>query len=168
MPEHDDPTFAVRPGELAAPVAIALAAELRVAMLDHLRAALPCEGCGLLAAAPADGGAVRAVRFYPGTNVDASTIRYTMDPVEVFAAFRDMRAQGWHLAAIVHSHPATPASPSPTDLREAFYPEAVMVIVSFAAVPPAMRAWRVWPPSLGPRPTPVEVPIVLGPTSSPR
>jgi proteasome lid subunit RPN8/RPN11 len=82
-----------------------------------------------------------------------------MDPVEVLAAFRDLDANGWTLGAIVHSHPATPPMPSPTDLREAFYPEALMLIVSFAAVPPVMRAWRL--AAASPPLVAAEVPIVL-------
>ena len=140
-------------------------------------AAAPLEGVGLLAVVD-EGDATRAVRFYPGTNVDRSPTRYTMDPAEVLAAFRDIDANGWRLGAIVHSHPATPPLPSPTDLREAFYPEALLVIVGLAGHatprrhpapctrPPAARAWR-----LGPRPEPapaeagavtaVEVPLVV-------
>jgi proteasome lid subunit RPN8/RPN11 len=119
--------------------------QLRQEMLDHLQANLPNEGCGLLAVKHNGDQAVIATRFYPGTNRDASPTRYTMDPAEVFAAFRDLAAQGWSLGAIVHSHPATPPTPSPTDVREAFYPEALMLIVSFATDPPVMRAWCVSP-----------------------
>ncbi|MCC6313996.1 MAG: peptidase, partial [Thermomicrobiales bacterium] len=53
------------------------------AIIDHLRAALPNEGCGLLATEPAG---TRAMRFYPGTNVAASPTRYTMAPEEVLTA----------------------------------------------------------------------------------
>jgi proteasome lid subunit RPN8/RPN11 len=131
---------------------------LTAGIVAHLRASLPCEGCGLLAVRQERDGTAIATRFYPGTNLDASPTRYTMDPVEVLAAFRDLDANDWTLGAIVHSHPATPPAPSPTDLREAFYPEALMVIVSFAAAPPTIRAWRL--PSTSPSGSAVEVPIV--------
>lgn len=110
-------------------------------VVAHLRGALPNEGCGLLAVELDDPTQVTA--FYPGDNIDASPTRYTMDPVAVLAAFRAMDARGWRLGAIVHAHPATPASPSPTDLREAFYPSALMLIVSFAGSEPEVRAWAV-------------------------
>ena len=119
-----------------------LGSDIAGAILAHLRTALPQEGCGLLAVRLGGDGAAVATRFYPGTNLDASPTRYTMDPGEVLAAHRDIEANEWTLGAIVHSHPATPPTPSPTDLREAFYPEALMVIVSFAAGLPTMRAWR--------------------------
>jgi len=86
-----------------------------------------------------------------------------MDPAEVMAAFRDLAAHGWSLGAIVHSHPATPPTPSPTDLREAFYPEALMLIVSFGVDPPVLRAWCAQlPPALVDA---YEVPII-GPDCS--
>jgi proteasome lid subunit RPN8/RPN11 len=125
----------------AAPAALILDRALRRRILAHLLAALPHEGCGLLATVPA-GEDERAVRFYPGTNLDASPVRYTMDPAEVLAALRDIEGHGWRLGAIVHSHPATPPTPSATDLREARYPGALLLIVSFGGVAPAMRAWR--------------------------
>jgi proteasome lid subunit RPN8/RPN11 len=144
---------------LAPPLVLRLSAETHGAVLAHLRAALPHEGCGLLAVRRGESGTAIATRFYPGTNRDASPTRYTMDPVEVLAAFRDLDANGWSLGAIVHSHPATPPTPSPTDLREAFYPEALMIIVSFAAVSPVARAWRL--SALSPPGPAVEVPIVI-------
>jgi proteasome lid subunit RPN8/RPN11 len=122
-------------------------------ILTHLRVSLPNEGCGLLATRRGDnlagrGEPERAIRFYPGTNIDDSVTRYTMDPIEVLAALRDMEANGWRLGAIVHSHPASPPTPSPTDLREAHYQGALMIIVSFAARDPAARAWAINPPSI--------------------
>lgn len=119
-------------------------------IVAHLGDSLPREGCGLLATAArasesAMGDAEWVMQFYPGANIDASVSRYTMDPVEVLAAFRDMEAHGWRLGAIVHSHPATPPTPSPTDLREAYYPGALMLIVSFRAAAPEVRAWRIDP-----------------------
>ena len=52
-------------------------------VVAHLRAALPNEGCGLLAVALDD--ATRVTAFCPGDNVDASPTRFTMDPVAVLA-----------------------------------------------------------------------------------
>jgi hypothetical protein len=66
----------------------------------------------------------------------------------VLAALRDMETNGWRLGAIVHSHPASPPTPSPTDLREAHYQGALMMIVSFAAHDPVARAWVIDPPPL--------------------
>ena len=80
--------------------------------------------------------------FYPGTNIDRSPTRYTMDPAEVLAAFKSMREKGTVLGAIVHSHPGSPPTPSPTDLAEAYYPEALLVIVSFASGEPVVRVWQ--------------------------
>lgn len=121
------------------PSELALSETLRDQIITHLRSALPNEGCGLVAVN--DKGA--AVRFYPGENLDASPKRFTMDPVIVIAAFKDMEAHGWRLGAIAHSHPRTPATPSVTDLREAHYPSALMLICSFASEEPELRAWAV-------------------------
>ncbi|MBA2247979.1 MAG: M67 family metallopeptidase [Chloroflexia bacterium] len=128
-------------------------------ILAHLRGALPHEGVGLLAVhGLAEGrAALEVTRFYPGTNAEASASRFTMDPTDVIAAFRDIDERGWRLGAIVHSHPHGPAVPSPTDLREARYPDALMVIVSLAAPVPEIGAW--WIGSPGERLVPVRVPV---------
>lgn len=127
---------------------LVLPAAIREEILIHLLEATPNEGVGLLAVTAPErvdgrGLLARATHFFPGTNIDASPSRFTMDPAEVVAAFREMHEAGWQLGAIVHSHIAGPPRPSTTDLREAHYPDALMLIVSFADQPAQMRAWRV-------------------------
>lgn len=121
---------------------------IRDEVMIHLLAAAPNEGVGLLAVGEPfrdedDLHAVEVARFYPGTNVDRSPSRYTMAPVEVVRALRDMREAGLRLGAIVHSHLKGPATPSATDVREAHYPDALMMIVSFAVQPATTGVWRV-------------------------
>ena len=124
------------------PTMLRIGRQMFDAVVAHLTAGLPNEAVGLLAVRD-EGPVAVAVHFYPGTNVDGSPTRYTMEPAEVLAAFRDIAANEWRFGAIVHSHPATPPAPSETDLREAFYPEALLVIVGLANEVPAVRAWRV-------------------------
>lgn len=110
------------------------------AMVDHALAAQPNESVGLLAAT-GDGRALVAAAWFPGTNVDASPMRYTMDCTEVEVAVERMARSGWTLGAIVHSHPDDPAVPSETDRREYRYPNALMGIISLAAAHPDLRMW---------------------------
>jgi [CysO sulfur-carrier protein]-S-L-cysteine hydrolase len=106
-------------------------------MVNHLREWLPNEGCGLIAMSGA-----RAAKLYPGTNVERSPIRYEMDPKEVFRALREIDARGWRLGAIFHSHPASEAYPSSTDLALMYDPNVFMVIVSFAGDDPEAGVFR--------------------------
>jgi proteasome lid subunit RPN8/RPN11 len=130
------------------------------AVAAHLTAGLPNEAVGLLAVRD-EGPVAIAVHFYPGTNVDGSPTRYTMEPAEVLAAFRDIAANEWRFGAIVHSHPATPPAPSETDLREAYYPEALLVIVGLANEVPTIRAWGVEFGSDGTAVAAVEVDVAI-------
>jgi len=41
-----------------------------------------------------------------------------------------MRAEGWQHLGIYHSHPTGENAPSPRDIEQAYYPEAVSLIVS--------------------------------------
>lgn len=100
--------------------------------------AAPLEACGLLA-----GQGTRVTRFYPLTNADASAEHFSMLPGEQFAAVKAMRADGVKMLAIWHSHPATPARMSQEDLRLAFTPEAVYVILSLAGETPTLGACTV-------------------------
>jgi proteasome lid subunit RPN8/RPN11 len=114
------------------------------AIIAHLHAWLPAEGCGLIATSfEPDGNAERVERFYPGSNVRRSSTSFEMDPKEVVTALKQIEANGWRLGAIVHAHPTPTATPSDTDLRQAFYPGALMAIVSFKDATPELRAWHV-------------------------
>ena len=96
-------------------------------MVEAARKAVPNEACGLL-------GGVDGVAsmFYELRNADESNEHYTMLPEEQFAAVKEMRADGKRMLAIWHSHPETPARMSEEDLRLAFTPDVVYVIVSLA------------------------------------
>ena len=57
---------------------------------------------------------------------------YRLDPKEQFQAFNEFDELGWELGGIFHSHTHTEAYPSPTDRAQAFYPEALYLLVSLA------------------------------------
>ena len=109
-------------------------------MIEHLREVHPHEGCGLIAF---DNNG-EPVKIYPGTNILRSSSRYRMSDIEVLRAVDDMDRQGWWLGAIYHSHPNSQPVPSTTDLREANWPDALMLIASRLTNPtPDLRAYRV-------------------------
>jgi proteasome lid subunit RPN8/RPN11 len=97
------------------------------AIVAHARADHPDEACGLVALK--DG---RPTRVIPMTNVERSPTFYVMDSGELFRAFRSMRDNGEddEEFVIYHSHTATEAYPSRTDVAIAAYPDAHYVLVS--------------------------------------
>lgn len=109
------------------------------ALLAHGRREEPNEACGYLAADP--DGVVR--RHFELDNIDAAPDHYTMSPAEQFAVIRRIREEGLQLAAVYHSHPATPARPSVEDLRLAHDPGIIYVIVSMLAGVAPVRAFRI-------------------------
>jgi proteasome lid subunit RPN8/RPN11 len=118
-----------------------IASSVLDAMTAHARAELPNECCGLLV-----GSIGRVDESVPTRNLAASPTRFEINPREHFELIRRLRAAGdtQQIVGAYHSHPSTPAVPSPTDLAEAYYPEFVYVIVSL--IDPAradVRAYRV-------------------------
>ena len=106
----------------------------------HAKQADPAECCGLI------GGAGELVQsIYPLRNVAADTVvSYEAAPEDLFAAQRQMRERSEELLAIYHSHPrAAEPEPSETDVRLAFYPQAVYLIVGLAGPQPVVRAFRI-------------------------
>lgn len=108
------------------------------AMLEHGRREEPNEACGYLAAKD---GVV--CRHFELTNIDAAPEHYSMDPAEQFATIRRMREEGLHVAAMYHTHPATPARPSVEDIRLAHDPGMIYVIVSLMAGMDPARAFTI-------------------------
>ena len=92
--------------------------EAYVAILDHAHRSLPDECCGLLIGV-AGGPCVRVTRAWPARNLRQSPTRYLIDPADHFAAIRTARRAGLAVVGAYHSHPASPPSPSATDVREA-------------------------------------------------
>ncbi|HZI17953.1 MAG TPA: M67 family metallopeptidase [Pyrinomonadaceae bacterium] len=116
----------------------ALAAEVEA----HAREALPRECCGLVG-----GRWPEAETVYRLRNVARDPlVAYEADPQELFAAQRRMRARGESLVAVYHSHPrARDPVPSPTDVKLAFYPAAVYLIIGFGEDGGAVvRAFRIY------------------------
>ena len=136
----------VHPG----PAAAAIPATMIQALIDHARAGVPNEACGVIVGdRPAvDGG--RALRWEPVRNAAASPYRYEIHPDDLYrltVSTDDADEAFW---GIVHSHTHTPAVPSPTDIGLAFYPEALYILVSLAEDEadrgtdlPSVRAWRI-------------------------
>jgi len=99
-------------------------------MFTRARAAAPEECCGLLG-----GRGVRAESVYPLRNVaPRPEVAYEAAPEELFDAQRRMRVRGEMLAAVYHSHPrSAEPEPSATDVRLAFYPSAIYLIIGLDA-----------------------------------
>ena len=101
----------------------------------------PAECCGLIGGT--EDGTAKSI--YSLRNVAADkVVSYEAAPEDLFAAQRQMRERGEELLAIYHSHPrsAEPA-PSETDVRLAYYPQAVYFIVGLAGPQPVIRAFRI-------------------------
>jgi proteasome lid subunit RPN8/RPN11 len=91
----------------------------------------------------------RALNHYPTTNVEPENkqIRYLIDPHQQLKAEEEIDASGLEVLAIYHSHPKTPARPSPTDVSTAYYQDAFYVLVSFANYEhPDLRAYKIIKP----------------------
>ena len=134
-----DAERARHPGEAAE--GLRLSEEQAQAILEHVRAEYPNEACGLLG-----GKGGRVERVFPLPNAKPSPFAYEADPVAVLRAILEMEGQGWEPVplAIYHSHPHSAAFPSPTDVRLAYYPEAIYLIVSLEQPDkPSLRAFRI-------------------------
>ena len=110
-------------------------------IISHAREAAPEECCGLI------GGSIdgRAQTIYPSKNVATDPlVTYEAAAEDLFAAQRAMREAGEQLLAIYHSHPrAIDPEPSPTDVRLAYYPSAVYLIVGLGNKEGSLRAFRI-------------------------
>jgi proteasome lid subunit RPN8/RPN11 len=113
--------------------------EALAAIVAHARAEAPRECCGLLVGA--GGRIVEAVAL---PNVDpAPERRFQVDPRDHINLRRSLRGGARSIAGVYHSHPGSPAVPSPTDVAEALYPDFIYLIVSLLEAPAEARAYRI-------------------------
>ena len=96
-------------------------------IVAHARADHPDEACGVLAG-PAGSG--RPERFIPMTNAARSPTFYEFDSMELLHVWREMDDRDEEPVVIYHSHTATEACPSRTDISLASEPGAHYVLVS--------------------------------------
>ena len=109
------------------------------ALVAHARAEYPNEACALLAGR---GDAVERVYALP--NAEASPTFYVVEPKAQLRAMTEMDDLGLDLVGIFHSHVATEAYPSRTDVELAAYPDAAYLILSLADQDaPVLRAFRI-------------------------
>jgi proteasome lid subunit RPN8/RPN11 len=107
-------------------------------LIAHAREEAPNECCGMIGGS--DGS---AATVYRSINAEASPLRYSLDAQDQFRIMEEMEERGEELLAIYHSHTASAAYPSQTDVNLATYPDAVYVIVSLdeAEAPDVRGYW---------------------------
>lgn len=97
------------------------------AMVAHARRDHPDEACGVVAG-PA--GSDDPQRFVPMLNAARSPTFYEFDSLDLLHLYREMDDNDEEPVVIYHSHTATEAYPSPTDIAYASEPGAHYVLVS--------------------------------------
>jgi proteasome lid subunit RPN8/RPN11 len=107
-------------------------------MFAHAEKEAPVEACGYLA-----GTGEIVTRRYPMTNTDRSEEHFTLDPKEQFSVMKAVRQDCLEILAIYHSHPASPARPSDEDIRLAYDPAVVYVIVSLLGGARTIKGFRI-------------------------
>jgi proteasome lid subunit RPN8/RPN11 len=100
---------------------------IRDAILAHARADHPDEACGVVAGPI---GSDRPVRFIPMANAARSTTFYEFDSMDLLKLYREMDDHDEVPVVVYHSHTATEAYPSRTDVSYASEPDAHYVLVS--------------------------------------
>jgi proteasome lid subunit RPN8/RPN11 len=111
---------------------------VRDEIVAHARAGLPNEACGILAGL--DG---RVERFFPAEPDEPSPYYYRIESRDQIRIMNAIDEAGLDLLGIYHSHTSSPAYPSRTDAEQAFWPDAVYVIVSLAGADPDVRGYRI-------------------------
>ena len=113
---------------------------MRAAIVDHAMRDAPRECCGIIAGR--DG---LPMQLYETRNVADGNRFYEIDPAQLIdLEFRELPEQRTEIVAIYHSHPASRAYPSATDVELAFWPDAVFLICSLVDRDrPEIRGFRI-------------------------
>jgi proteasome lid subunit RPN8/RPN11 len=118
---------------------------LHDAIVEHARRDHPDEACGVIAGPAGKDEAIRLVRM---TNAERSPTFFRFDPQEQLKVWMEMDDNDEEPVVIYHSHTATKAYPSRTDIAYAAEPNAHYVIVSTRASgndagPAEIRSYRI-------------------------
>ncbi len=115
------------------------------AMIAHARADHPDEACGVITGPAGSDDPVRLVKMI---NADRSPTFFRFDPTEQLRLYREMDDADEEIIVVYHSHTATQAYPSRTDIAYAAEPQAHYVLVSTAECgsddgPVEVRSYRI-------------------------
>jgi [CysO sulfur-carrier protein]-S-L-cysteine hydrolase len=103
--------------------------DIRDRIVAHARRDHPDEACGIVAGPE---GSDRPVRIVEMTNAERSPTFFRFDSLEQLKVWRDLDDRDEVPVVIYHSHTATAAYPSRTDIGLASEPDAHYVLVSTA------------------------------------
>jgi len=106
---------------------LTISRELHDQIVAHARADHPDEACGVVAGPE---GTDRPERFIPMLNAARSPTFYEFDSMDLLRLYREMDDRDEVPVVVYHSHTATEAYPSRTDISYASEPEAHYVLVS--------------------------------------
>jgi proteasome lid subunit RPN8/RPN11 len=115
------------------------------AMIAHARADHPDEACGVIIGTA---GSDQPTRLVQMINADRSPTFFRFDPGEQFRLYQEMDGNDEEIVVVYHSHTATEAYPSRTDISLAAEPQAHYVLVSTAESgnqdgPVELRSYRI-------------------------
>jgi [CysO sulfur-carrier protein]-S-L-cysteine hydrolase len=108
-------------------VVLTLTQALYDAIVAHARRDHPDEACGVVAGPL---GSDRPARFIPMLNAARSPTFYEFDSGDLLRLYREMDDRDEEPVVVYHSHTATEARPSRTDISYASEPNAHYVLVS--------------------------------------
>jgi [CysO sulfur-carrier protein]-S-L-cysteine hydrolase len=97
------------------------------AIVEHAKRDHPDEACGVVAGPE---GSDRPERFVPMVNAAGSPTFYEFDSSDLLHLYKEMDARDEEPVVVYHSHTATEAYPSRTDIGLASEPQAHYVLVS--------------------------------------
>ena len=106
---------------------LTISRDLYEKIVEHARKDHPDEACGVIAG-PA--GSDTPVRYIPMQNAERSPTFYRFDSREQLTVWREMDDNDEEAVVVYHSHTATEAYPSRTDISYASEPQAHYVLVS--------------------------------------
>ena len=108
-------------------------------IVAHAKRDAPNECCGILT-----GKNGKVTQQHRVLNIEASPVKYTIDPKEMLQIMRQADDAGEEIVAFYHSHTFSEAYPSPTDVRLATWPDSYYLIVSLRdASKPVLRAFKI-------------------------
>jgi proteasome lid subunit RPN8/RPN11 len=110
-------------------------------IVAHARRDFPNECCGVVAVRHG-----RATAVHEATNIQASPMRFEVDPLEVMRIDDAIEADGATMGAIYHSHTRSEPYPSQTDITFAAHwgPQIEWLIVGLRdGDEPTVRSYRI-------------------------